>query len=360
MSKVVINYKYKFMARIIGKGYSFDDLLIVPKYNKVASRKDVNFRTKVTRNHYLDIPIIAANMDTICESQMAIALGRLGGLGVIHRFLTIEEQASEIEKVKKSNLLTAAAIGVKDYIERAEALNKVGVDIIVLDVAHGHAKRTDTVLDFLKNNYPHIDVMVGNIATKDAAEHFINKGADGLKVGIGPGSMCITRIMSGAGVPQITAIMDAYEASQGRVPVCADGGLKYPGDLTKAIGAGADTIMSGSLFAGTLETPGKIIEKNSHKFKEYRGMASYAATIKKMAIDGKKIDEVIHVEGAMTLSPYNGKVEIIIKKLLGGLASGMTYVGAQNIEALKGKADFIEITAAGLKESIAHGLTENL
>lgn len=348
------------MARIIGKGYSFDDVLIVPKYNKVPSRKDVNFKTRVTKNHSIDIPIIAANMDTVCESRMAIALGRLGGLGVIHRFLTIEEQAREIEAVKSNNLLAAAAIGVKDYEERAEALVKAGVDIFVLDVAHGHAKRTDIVLDFLKANYPNVDVMIGNIATKDAAEHFINKGADGLKVGIGPGSMCTTRIMSGAGVPQITAIMDAYEASQGRIPVCADGGIKYPGDLTKAIGSGADTIMIGSLFAGTLETPGDVIEKDGEKFKEYRGMASYAATIKKMALDGQKVDEVVHIEGEMTLMPYIGGVEVVIKKLLGGLASGMTYVGAQNIEALKGKADFIEITAAGLKESVAHGLTENI
>lgn len=348
------------MARIIGKGYSFDDVLIVPKYNKVPSRKDVNFKTRVTKNYSIDIPIIAANMDTVCESQMAIAIGRLGGLGVIHRFLTIEEQVREIKAVKKNNLLAAAAIGVKDYEERAKALVEAGVDIFVLDVAHGHAKRTDIVLDFLKANYPDVDVMIGNIATKDAAEHFINKGADGLKVGIGPGSMCTTRIMSGAGVPQITAVMDAYEASQGRIPVCADGGIKYPGDLTKAIGAGADTIMIGSLFAGTLETPGEVIEKDGKKFKEYRGMASYAATIKKMALDGQKVDEVVHVEGEMTLMPYIGEVEVIIKKLLGGLASGMTYVGAQNIEALKGKADFIEITSAGLKESVAHGLTENI
>ena len=348
------------MARIIGKGYSFDDVLIVPKYNKVPSRKDVNFKTRVTKNYSIDIPIIAANMDTVCESQMAIAIGRLGGLGVIHRFLTIEEQVREIEAVKNNNLLAAAAIGVKDYEERAKALVEAGVNIFVLDVAHGHAKRTDIVLDFLKANYPNVDVMIGNIATKDAAEHFINKGADGLKVGIGPGSMCTTRIMSGAGVPQITAVMDAYEASQGRIPVCADGGIKYPGDLTKAIGAGADTIMIGSLFAGTLETPGEVIEKDGKKFKEYRGMASYAATIKKMALDGQKVDEVVHVEGEMTLMPYIGEVEAIIKKLLGGLASGMTYVGAQNIEALKGKADFIEITTAGLKESVAHGLTENI
>lgn len=346
------------MARIIAKAYSFDDVLIVPKFNKVASRKDVNFRTKVTRNHYLDIPLLAANMDTICESKMAIALGRLGGLGVIHRFLTISDQAKEIKLVKDQGLLAAAAIGVKDYEVRAKALVEGGVDILVLDVAHGHSKRTDIVFDYLKNNYPQVDIMVGNIATKDAAEHFINKGADAIKVGIGPGSMCITRVMAGAGVPQITAIMEAYEASQGRIPVCADGGIKHPGDLSKAIGAGADTVMSGSIFAGTDETPGEVIEKDNKNYKEYRGMASYAATMKKLSLDGQKIDEVVHVEGEMTLLPTAGPIEEVVKKYLGGLASGMTYLGAANIEAIKGKADFVEITAAGLKESVAHGVTE--
>jgi len=267
------------MARIIAKGYSFNDILIVPKYNKIVSRRDVRFQTRVTTNYQIDIPILAANMDTICESRLAIALGRLGGLGVIHRFLSIEEQANEVAKVKAENLLAAAAVGIKDYEERVKALDKVGVNIIVLDVAHGHSKRTGKTLDFVKENYPHIDVMVGNVATKDAAEYFISKKADAIKVGIGPGSMCTTRIMSGAGVPQITAIMDVYEATQGRVPVCADGGLKYPGDITKAIGAGADTVMIGSMFSGTDETPGEIIIENGEKFKEYRGMASFLATI---------------------------------------------------------------------------------
>lgn len=354
-SKFLLFY---FMARIIGKGYSFDDVLIVPKYNKVASRKDVNFKTRVTRRHTLDIPLLAANMDTICESKMAIALGRLGGLGVVHRFLAITDQAREVKAVKAEGLLTAAAIGVKDYKERSSALVAAGVDILVLDVAHGHSKRTDIVFDYLKDTYPEIDIMVGNIATKDAAEHFINKGADAIKVGIGPGSMCITRVMAGAGVPQITAIMEAYEASQGRVPVCADGGVKEPGDLAKAIGAGADTVMSGSIFAGTDETPGEIIEKNGQKYKEYRGMASYAATLKKLSLDGQKVSEVVHVEGEMTLLPAAGPLENVVKKYLGGLASGMTYLGASTIEAIKGKADFVEISSAGLKESVAHGLTE--
>ncbi len=344
------------MARIIGQGYSFDDVLMVPKYNRVESRKDVSFQTRVTKNHFLDIPFLVANMDTVCESKMAITIGRLGGLGILHRFMTIENQAREIMEVKKEKLLTAAAIGVKDFEERAKALNEVGVDILVLDVAHGHSKRVGKTLDYIKKNYPQIDVIVGNIATKDAAEYFISKGADALKVGIGPGSMCTTRIMAGAGVPQITAIMDVYEAAQGRVPVCADGGIKISGDITKAIGAGADTVMLGSLFSGTDETPGKIIEKDGKKYKEYRGMASYLATVKKMELDGKKKEEVVHVEGEMTMIEYKGSVIPIVNKLIGGLASGMTYVGADSIEKIKGKVDFISITGAGIKESMAHGL----
>ena len=344
------------MARIIGKGYSFDDVLIIPKYNKIISRRDVNFQTQVTKNHKIDIPIIAANMDTVCESKMAIALGRLGGLGVIHRFLNIEEQAKEVAKVKEQKLLTAAALGIKDYEKRLPALIAAGIDIVVLDVAHGHSKRAGKTLDYIKNNYPKIDVMVGNIATKDAAEYFINKKADAIKIGIGPGSMCTTRIMAGAGVPQLTAIMDAYEASQGRVPLCADGGLKYSGDITKAIGAGADCIMSGSFFSGTKESPGEIIKIDGKQYKEYRGMASLLATIKKMNLDGFKVDEVVHVEGEMTKIAYKGQIGPIVHRLLGGLASGMTYVGAKNIESLKGKADFIEISSAGYHESMPHGL----
>lgn len=346
------------MARIIGRGYSFDDVLISPKYNKVNSRKEVSFQTQVTKNYSLDIPILAANMDTVCESKMAITLGRLGGLGVIHRFMTIEEQVAEVRKVKEQKLLTAAAVGVKDFEERIKALAEVQINIVVLDVAHGHSKRTGKTLDYIKTNYPQIDVMVGNVATKDAAEYFISKKADAIKIGIGPGSMCTTRIMAGAGIPQITAIMDAYEASQGRVPLCADGGMKNSGDIVKAIGAGADCVMSGSFFSGTEESPGEIITVNGEKYKEYRGMASYLATVKKMKLDGSKIQEVVHVEGEMTKIKYKGSIIPIINKLLGGLASGMTYVGAPNIEKLKGKADFIEISSAGYNESRAHGLVQ--
>ena len=345
------------MARIIGKGYSYDDVLIVPKYNKIQSRKDVSFKTRVTRNYWIDMPIIAANMDTVCESRMAIAIGKLGGLGVIHRFLTIEQQVEEVKKVKSAGLICAAAVGVKDYSERVPALFQAGVNIVDIDIAHGHSKYVGKALEWIKQNYPKIDVMVGNIATKDAAEYFVSKGADAIKVGIGAGAVCSTRIMTGAGVPQITAIMDAYEATQGRVPLCADSGIKVPGDIVKAIGAGAETVMVGSIISGTNETPGDFIEKDGKKYKEYRGMASYDATIKKLHLDGKK-EEVISVEGEATIVESKGPVETVIKKFLGGLASGMTYVGADTIEKICGKADFIEITSAGMKESMPHLLLD--
>ncbi len=345
------------MARIIGEGLSYDDVLIVPKYNKIRSRREVFLRTQVTRNYFLDMPLIAANMDTICESEMAIAFGRLGGLGVIHRFLTIDQQAEEVRKVKNTGLICAAAIGIKDYEERVKKLADAGVDILVLDIAHGHSKFAGKTLDWVKQNYPQIDVMVGNIATKDAAHYFLSKGADAIKVGVGPGSMCTTRLMTGMGVPQITAIMDTYEETQGRIPLCADGGVRHPGDMAKAIGAGANTVMIGGIISGTNETPGVVFEDSSRKkFKEYRGMASYDATIKRLELDGKKHEEVISVEGAKTIVPIKGPVEPIIKEYLGGLASGMTYFGAKNIDEFCGKADFIKISSAGMSESIAHGV----
>ena len=347
------------MARIIGTGYSYDDVLIVPKYNKILSRKDVVFKTKVTRNYHINIPLIAANMDTVCESKMAIAIGKMGGLGVIHRFMSCHEQAEEIKKVTTENLIAAAAIGIKDYEERVTLLAKAGVNILVLDIAHGHSNYAGKTLDWIKKKYPHIDVMVGNIATKDAAHYFLSKGADAIKIGIGPGSMCTTRIMSGAGVPQLTAIMDCFEETKGEIPLCADGGIKQPGDIVKAIGAGADTVMSGHLFSGTSEAPGDVFEENGKKIKKYRGMASYDATIKKMQLDGKFKSEVISVEGEMTTIEFKGPIEPIVKKYLGGLASGMTYMGAKNMREIIGKADFIHITSSGFNESIAHGVLKN-
>ena len=349
------------MARILGKGYSFDDVLIYPKYNKVLSRKDVNLESKVTRNYTLKIPLIAANMDTICEEEMAIALGKLGGLGVIHRFMDIKSQAKQVYNVKEKGLIAAAAIGVKDAEKRARALVDAGVNILVIDIAHGHSKYTGKTLDYLKLKYPKVDIMAGNIATKDAAEYFLSKGVDAVKVGIGPGSLCTTRLKTGAGVPQITAIMDVYEATKGEIPVCADGGIKKPADAVKAFGAGANTVMLGNVFAGTDETPGEIIENDREKVKLYRGSASYDVAVKKAELDGKTSSrEIISIEGEKMFVPYKGSIKSIVQDYLGSLASGMTYMGANQMSKLIGKADFVEITNLGLKESNAHGLFKNI
>jgi len=343
----------------IKKGYSYGDLILEPRYSTVKSRREVDFKTKVTRNYSLSIPLIASDMNTICESAMAIALGKIGGLGVIHRFLPIKEQVEEVKRVKECNLLCAAAVGVKDYKKRVPALIKAGLEILVLDVAHGHSKQTKETLKWIKKNYSesNVDVMVGNIATANAALDFYNRGADAIKVGIGPGSMCTTRIMTGFGVPQMTAIMSCYTQTHGRIPICADGGIKEPGDVVKAIGAGANTVMIGYVIAGTNETPGKIFEKDGKKYKEYMGMASYDAIIKRHNLEGEKVDDLsLHVEGEKTLVECRGPVKPILTKYLQGLASGMSYGGAKNIEDLCGKADFIEISSAGMRESIAHGI----
>ena len=346
------------MARIIGKGYSYNDVLIVPKYNKIRSRTQVNFKTKVTRNYEIDIPIIAANMDTVCESRMAIALGKLGGLGIIHQFMPIYEEAEEVRKVKAEGLIAAAAIGIKDVQDRSRALVEAGVNILVIDLAHGHSKYAGKTLDYLKETYPHVDVMAGNVATKDAAEYFLSKGADAIKVGVGPGAMCTTRIMTGAGVPQLTALMDVYEAVKGEIPICADGGIKKPGEITKALGAGASTVMLGYLFAGTEESPGDILEKGDNKYKLYRGSASFGASVKKAQIHGEENKKIISVEGEQTLVKYKGPIEPIINSFLGGLASGMTYTGSDEMKKLIGKADFVEISNAGFEESKANGVNK--
>lgn len=348
------------MARIIGRGLSFDDVLIVPRYNKIMSRRDVELKTRVTRNYYIDIPIIAANMDTVCEARMAIALGKLGGLGVIHRFMTAEEQARQVKLVREQGLIAAAAIGIKDVKERVDALVNAGVNILVIDIAHGHSKYAGKTLDYLKSTFPHIDVMAGNIATKDAAEYFLSKGADAVKVGIGPGSLCTTRLMTGAGIPQLTAIMDVYEATKGEIPICADGGIKKPADVVKALGAGADTVMCGYIFAGSDESPGETTMKDGKTFKMYRGSASYDVSVKKAELDGadNPSEGVISVEGEKTLVQSKGPITPIVKQYLGSLASGMTYMGARTMKNLVGKADFIEITNSGMEESRANGVSK--
>ncbi|MBI2520990.1 MAG: IMP dehydrogenase [Bdellovibrio sp.] len=339
-----------------GKGMTFDDLLLVPQYSEISSRKGPVLEAQVTKNWRLQIPIITANMDTITEGEMAIAMGKLGGLGIIHRFMSPESQVEEIKKVRKSfeqykiNLPIAASIGVKEEgMSRADLLAQAGVDILTVDIAHGDSILMIETLNYVKRKYPKIDVIAGNVASGDSVKRLVDAGADCIKVGIGPGSMCTTRIITGHGVPQLTAIALSVEtAKRYKIPVIADGGLKNSGDIVKALAAGADTVMIGSMAAGTLETPG---EMKSGK-KVYRGMASKDAQVSWRG----ELPRGMAAEGEATLVPCKGPVENVILELTGGLRSGMTYMGVHTIEDMHEKALFMEMSAAGLYESRPHGV----
>ncbi len=465
------------------EGLTYNDVLLVPKRTPLNSRSEGELKTKFTTNIYLNNPLVSANMATVTEHKMAIAMAREGGLGIVHQFCPIEEQVNYVRKVKRSTsrvienpvttlenitireaidlmneeevtsllvtkkkklvgiftsrdylfeenldrkisevmtpkeklitaeygisiedakkilhqyrieklpllkhgklaglmttqdivkldywtnacrdskgrLMVGAAVGVKDTIERAGALIKAGIDVIVLDIAHCHSDYAIKRIQELKENFS-IDVMAGNIATGQAAEDLIKAGADGLKVGIGPSPVCSTRIVSGAGVPQLTAVMDVCEvAKKYNIPVCADGGLKESGDIVKALAAGASSIFSGTLFAGTDESPGIILMKDGKKFKKYSGSASYeSAHDRKEKLEGKKIKERLdaRIEGIATLVDYKGPVEAVIKKLVEGVQSGLSYNGARSILELQKNAEFIKITSNSWEESKTSG-----
>lgn len=333
------------------RGLTFNDVLIVPNKSEVRSRKDPVLSTRVTKKRGLEIPIISANMDTITESGMAIAMGRLGGLGILHRFMSIEEQVLQTRAVAHTGLShVAASIGVnEDFKERAEKLVSAGANILTLDIAHGHSVLMLDVMKWCKDKFPAVDLIAGNIATPEAAEDLIAAGADSIKVGIGPGSMCTTRIVTGAGVPQLSAIaLCAEVAHKAGVPVIADGGLKTSGDIVKAFAAGAQVVMLGSMLSGTLETPGEL---KSGK-KQYRGMASKAAQVSWRG----GVPEGMAAEGESTFVNIKGHVKDVILELTGGIRSGMSYVNAQSISEISEKARFIEMSGAGYSESKAHGL----
>ncbi len=464
-------------------GLTYADVLLVPKRTPLHSRTEADIKTRFTRNIQLNIPLVSANMATVTEHKMAIAMAREGGLGVIHQFGTIEEQVAEIKKVKKSTsyvienpvtvspsitierasqmmqeegvtsllvaennelvgiftsrdylfeenlsqkisevmtprerlitaqpgialddakrilhqhrieklplvegkmikglittkdikkleqwpmaardpkgrLLVGAAIGVKDTLERAKAVIEAGADVLVLDIAHAHSDYAIERLKELKAHFS-VDVMVGNIATAEAAKDLIEAGADGLKVGIGPSPVCTTRLIAGAGIPQLSAVMDVVQVARWYdIPVCADGGMKYPGDVTKAIGAGAATIFSGFFFAGTDEAPGMIIMKDGKHYKKYMGSASYDSNHeRKETVEGRQLKERldVFVEGVATLVDYKGPVRDVIRGLIKGLQSGMSYCGGRNIVEMQAKAEFIQITAASWEESKDRG-----
>ncbi len=471
----------------IKEGLTYDDVLLVPAHSQVLP-KDVKLQSKLTRNIYVNTPIISAAMDTVTESSLAIAIAQQGGIGVIHKNMTIAQQALEVRKVKRSesgmiidpvtleinalvsdalalmkenriggipvidesrkllgivtnrdlrfeknqsrpiaevmtseNIITtventdlitaesilqankieklpvvddqnkliglitfrdiikvkehpnsckdsfgrlrvAAAVGVThDTIERVDALAKAGVDSIVIDTAHGHSEGVVAKLKEVKNKYPKIDVIVGNIATAEAARFLVDAGADAVKVGIGPGSICTTRIIAGVGVPQLTAINDVAKELEGTgVPVIADGGIRYTGDIVKAIAAGADTVMVGSMFAGVEESPGETIIYQGRKFKTYRGMGSLEAMQKgskdRYFQDAEDDVKKLVPEGISGRVPFKGKLNEVMYQIIGGLRSGMGYCGSPSIDNLKG-AKFIRITSAGVLESHPHGVT---
>ena len=464
-------------------GLTYSNVLLVPKRTSLKSRSEADIKTRFTKNILLNVPLVSANMATVTEYKMAIAMAREGGLGIIHQFGTIEEQAYQVDKVKrrtsfiienpictnknltieeaaqlmeeksvtsllikegeelvgiftsrdylfeedlrkpihlvmtpkerlitadhsisleqakgilhkhrieklplmkdgkvfglittkditrleqwpnacrdvKGRLIVGAAIGVKDSLERAKALVEAGVDVLVLDVAHAHSDLAIQCLKELKSNF-NIDVMIGNIATSEAAKDLIEAGADGLKIGIGPSPVCSTRIISGAGVPQLTAIMDVVKvAKEYDVPVTADGGMKLPGDIAKAIAAGASSIYSGTLFAGTDEAPGMIILRDGRRYKKYMGSASYESNHLRHEKQNGKVKKRldVYVEGVSSLVDYKGPVTEVIRKLSKGLQSGISYCGAKNIIGMQKNAEFIEITSAGWEESNTRGI----
>ena len=361
-------------------GLTFDDVLLRPGYSDFK-RHDISLESRLTKKITLSIPFTSAPMDTVTESKLAIALARLGGVGFIHRNLTVENQVNEVALVKKEKLLVGAAVGSEGYLDRIDELAKVGVDVVIVDSAHGHAKTVLDAVANIKSRFPLLQVIGGNIATKEGALALIKAGADGLRIGMGPGAICTTRIVSGMGVPQMTALLEiAPVAQKYKVPFIADGGITYSGDMVKALAAGASTIMMGSFFASCVESPGEKvllakehvplrfkdilkIEKKEYMFKSYRGMGSIGAMQQgaKLKSEGEfhgksYSDRTLIAEGVEGLVPIKGTVSELLEQALGGIKSGMYYVGAKTIDELHKKAQFIRISQASLKESHPHDI----
>lgn len=383
---------------------TFDDILLIPGYSEF-SREDINLSTRLTKRIKLKTPFVSAPMDTVTETRLAITLAELGGIGIIHRNLSVKDQAEKVKKVKARGLLVGAAIGVSPgYKERLEALAKANVDVVVLDSAHGWSIKFKEALSYIKNRYKRLDVVVGNIATYKAANDLCKAGADALRVGMGPGAICTTRVVSGMGVPQVTAILETVRAAKKYgIPVIADGGIKYSGDMVKALALGASTLMMGSLFASCAESPGKVViltkslvpsrfksifgkqskaltdilsshhkeltingsslkrVEESYYFKEYRGMGSIGAMEQGAKIKsedefhGKTYNgKVLVAEGVEGLVPIKGTVKDFVDQSIGGIKSGMFYVGAKSIKELQRTARFVQITQASLQESHPH------
>ena len=352
------------------RALTYDDILLVPKYSEIETRNSIDLSTLVSRRYGILKPYVASCMDTVCEYRMAIKMVEFGGVGCIHRFMTVEEQCEQVGKVMEyittnhmyenwgvmydnwhaeiQDIPVMAAVGVSESdVSRAESLVKCGANIILIDVAHGHHKNVKNMIQKLREVLPErIDIIAGNISTEESAIDLCEWGADGLRVGIGGGSLCTTRIQTGHGVPNVTSIIDCVKGS--KVPVMADGGIRTSGDIAKALSIGADCVMLGSLLAGTKESPGKIITKGDGMLsKKYRGSAS-------LETKSSHGQSTRHVEGESTLIPYKGSVDIIIEKLTDGVKSALSYSGSNNIKNFHLKSEIVEITPSGMAESKAH------
>ena len=358
------------------KGYTFDDVLLIPAESHVLPN-EVNLGVKLADNLQLNIPIISAGMDTVSESAMGIAMANQGGLAVIHKNLSIEAQAEEVKKIKavvkdddhphaavdaNNHLLAVAAVGVtSDTIDRAEALFAAGADAIVIDTAHGHSAGMLRKIKEIRAHFPKQTLIAGNVATAEGTRALFEAGVDVVKVGIGPGSICTTRIVAGVGVPQLTAVYDsASVAREYGKAIIADGGIKYSGDIVKALAAGGNAVMLGSMLAGTAEAPGEVVFDDGRQYKFYRGMGSVGAMSQAHGSSDRYFQGGVNEanklvpEGVEGRVPFKGSVDDIIFQMLGGLRSGMGYVGAKDIDALIENAQFVEISGAGLRESHPH------
>ena len=358
------------------KGLTFDDVLLIPAESHVLPN-EVDLSTQLADNLKLHIPLISAGMDTVTEGPMAIAMALQGGLGVVHKNMSIQAQAGEVANVKSvvvpvgatkaavddnNRLLVAAAVGVtSDTFERAEALLKAGADAIVIDTAHGHSAGVLRKIAEIREHFPNATLIAGNVATGEATRALLDAGVDVVKVGIGPGSICTTRVVAGVGVPQITAIYDAASvAREYNKPIIADGGIKYSGDVVKALAAGGNAVMLGSMLSGTTEAPGEVFEDNGKKYKAYRGMGSVGAMAQAHGSSDRYFQGGVNEanklvpEGIEARVEYKGDVSDIVFQIDGGLRSGMGYVGAGDIPTFIENAQFGQITNAGLIASHPH------
>ncbi|MBN2360314.1 MAG: IMP dehydrogenase [Deltaproteobacteria bacterium] len=341
---------------------TFDDVLLVPAASEVLPTQ-VDTGTALTPRIALSVPLLSSAMDTVTGADLAIALARAGGLGVLHRNLTIESQVAELRRVKDASgdrpLPVAAAIGAgEEHLPRAAALHDAGCDLIVVDTAHGHSRRVIDTVARLRRDHPAMRILAGNVVTAAATDALIEAGADAIKVGVGPGSICTTRLVAGVGVPQITAIAECAAVADGHgVALVADGGIRYPGDIVKAIAAGAHAVMVGSLFAGCDETPGESVEENGRRYRRYRGMGSLGAMIDgsrdRYFQQGVAADKLV-AEGVEGRVPCRGPVAAVVQQLIGGLRAGMGYTGCATVEELRRNGRFVRISPAGWRESGAH------